>query len=75
MKNESTPSEKTIMNLRERASIMEQERRKAYQSRLSEIVAETITWNIPKEELPMKIADRAFRLGNEFGRNKMYEYI
>ncbi len=75
MADTMTISERTIMNIRERASRLENERRTAYKTRLSEIVAETMKWDIPKEIIPMKIAERAFELGFDCGCNKMYEYL
>ena len=71
-----TPATRTIMNIKEQANLLENERRKAYEAHLTEIVAETMTWkDIPKEAIPMKIAERAFKLGFECGANKMYEYL
>lgn len=74
MGTEMSISERAIMNLRDKVHALEQERRKAYISRLSEIVVETATWNLPPGEYPMELAKRAFKLGIEFGSN-MHEYL
>ena len=71
----STASETTIRSLREKASLLETERRKAYNDRVSEIVVEMATWGLPPEEYPMQLARRVFQLGFECGVNKMYEYL
>lgn len=70
-----TEAEDRIRIIKEKATCLEQARSKAYEDRLQEIVAETMTWNIPAELVPMEIARRAFRLGRDFGAGKMYEYI
>lgn len=70
-----TASERTIMNIRGKAQLLEEERREAYNMRLSEMIIEMSAWDISPEEFPLKLAKRAFMLGFDCGCNKMYEYL
>lgn len=75
MKDFMTAPQRSILNIKEKASFLEEQRLKAYSARLQELVTETAAGNLPPEQYPMKLAARAFRLGVECGSNKMYEYL
>lgn len=70
-----TVSERKIMNIKERARLLEHERKQAYEERLREIVTEISQWNVLPETIPMHIAHYAFKLGREFGEQSIRIYL
>lgn len=73
--DEPTKSERAIWDLKRQAQLLEDKRRKAYQTRLQEILAEYFKRSGANYDTLADIAREAFDLGKDFGANKMYEYL